>query len=59
MKRTYSVTFEIVTDLPIEAVKEYLAVYCERMGDVRVTDIKPKEMKTDGEIKAYTGRKDS
>lgn len=39
MEKTIYISVEIKTSLPIEAVKEHLAVYCERMGDVKVTNI--------------------
>lgn len=39
MKRKIIMTVEIITDLPIEAVKEDLAMYCEKHGDVRVTKV--------------------
>jgi hypothetical protein len=38
-KRTIYISVEIETDLPIEAVKEHLAMYCEKMGDIKVTNI--------------------
>ena len=39
MEKTLYISLEIKTELPIEAVKEHLSVYCEKMGDVKVTDI--------------------
>lgn len=51
MEKTIYISVEIKTSLPIEAVKEHLAVYCERMGDVKVTNItlnKSSEVKNDG-----------
>lgn len=39
MEKTIYISLEIKTSLPIEAVKEHLSVYCEKMGDVKVTDI--------------------
>lgn len=39
MEQVICLSVEIKTNLPIEAVKEHLAVYCEKMGDVKVTEI--------------------
>ena len=39
MEKTLYISLEIKTELPIEAVKEHLSVYCEKMGDVKVTHI--------------------
>jgi hypothetical protein len=39
MEKTVYISVEIKTSLPIEAVKEHLAVYCEKMGDVKVMHI--------------------
>ena len=39
MEKTLYISIEIKTELPIEAVKEHLSVYCEKMGDVKVTHI--------------------
>lgn len=43
MKREYIFTIEISSDLPIEAIKEDLAMYCEKNGDVKVTEVIEKE----------------
>lgn len=37
--QTVYISVEIKTSLPIEAVKEHLALYCEKMGDVKMTSI--------------------
>ncbi|MEE1352148.1 MAG: hypothetical protein UHM23_08905 [Clostridia bacterium] len=37
--KTLYISVEIKTSLPIEAVKEHLALYCEKMGDVKMTSI--------------------
>lgn len=42
MKRKYIMTVEITSDLPIEAIKEDLAMYCEKHGDVKVTEVTEK-----------------
>lgn len=42
MKREYIFTIKITSDLPIEAIKEDLAMYCEKHGDVKVTAVNEK-----------------
>lgn len=55
MKRKYIMTVEIITDLPIEAVKEDLAMYCEKHGDVTITKVE--EMPRYERIKKPTEKK--
>lgn len=53
MEKTIYISVEIKTNLPIEAVKEHLAVYCEKMGDVKVMHIstnKNSEVITNGKL---------
>lgn len=52
MEKTIYISVEIKTSLPIEAVKEHLAVYCEMMGDVNITNISlnKSEVKADGKL---------
>jgi hypothetical protein len=52
MEKTVYISVEIKTSLPIEAVKEHLAVYCEKMGDVKVMHISTskREVLTNGKL---------
>lgn len=52
MEKTIYISVEIKTSLPIEAVKEHLAMYCEKMGDVKITDISlnKREVENNGKL---------
>lgn len=42
-KRKLKMTFEVNTALPIEAIKEYIAMTLEKYGDVRCVEIVEEE----------------